>query len=151
MTKKMAERCVFWLCLGLVLICRGGLAVTSGGARANDSTLVDKVKSTWRAQDGETVEQIISNVSKVAHFVPRTWGIVQPHDGAEYVFFSWAKHPNDKSDEYAILWKLAADGAMKIGSPYARPMELGWRAFALSLIASEVADGQRGGEPSLFA
>ncbi|MGC0320988.1 hypothetical protein ABIG06_001617 [Bradyrhizobium sp. USDA 326] len=42
-----------------------------------------------------------------------------------------------------ITWKVRPDGAIKIASTYAKPMELSWRAFALSLIAGEVADGEK--------
>lgn len=43
-----------------------------------------------------------------------------------------------------ITWEVAADGTMKVEPPYAKPMELGWQAFALSLIASEVTDEVKG-------
>ncbi|WP_245334838.1 nodulate formation efficiency C protein [Bradyrhizobium mercantei] len=143
MTKKKTERRVLWFWLRLVLAYLGGLAVTSGSACADHITLIDNVKSTWRAQDGETVEQIIAKVSKVAHFVPRRWGVAQANDGSEYVFFSWVKRRDQKAAEYAITWKVASDGTLKVESPYAKPIELGWKAFALSLIATEVAEGER--------
>lgn len=109
-------------------------------ARANDQALIDKVKKTWRAQDGETVEEIIGKASKVAHFVPRGWEVGKVGN-TDAVIFSWAKHRADKpSDEYSISWTLGAEGAMALQEPYAKPMELGWRAFAISLIASEVND-----------
>ncbi len=115
----------------------------SNSVLAIDSPLVERVKSTWRAQDGETIEQIISNVSKVAHFVPRMWGVAEL-DGHEYVFVSWTRHRDNKSDEqYVITWKIALDGTIELASTYAKPMELGWRALALSLIASEITDGER--------
>ncbi|MFK4534946.1 hypothetical protein ABIA00_003129 [Bradyrhizobium ottawaense] len=107
-------------------------------------SLVDKVKSTWRAQDGETVEQITANVAKVAHFVPRTWGVARGIDQSEYVFLSWTWHRDHRSlEEYVIAWKVTPDGTIKIASTYAKPMELGWRAFALSLIAGEVSDDEK--------
>ncbi|MEY9278851.1 nodulate formation efficiency C protein [Bradyrhizobium yuanmingense] len=129
--------------LGLLLV---GLAeaVTSDSVRADDNPLVDKVKSTWRAHDGETVEQIISKVAKVVHFVPRTWGVSGGIDQSEYVFLSWTRHRDNRSlEEYVIAWKVTPDGTIKIASTYAKPMELGWRAFALSLIAGEVTDGEK--------
>lgn len=142
--KKMAVRRVFWLCLSLPLICLAELAATSNSVRANDSALVERVKETWRAQDGETIEQIISKVSKVAQFVPRTWGVAEGIDRSEYVFMSWTRHRDNTSDEqYVITWKIAPDGTIKLASTYAKPIELGWRALALSLIASEVTDGER--------
>ncbi|WP_245283280.1 nodulate formation efficiency C protein [Bradyrhizobium sp. WSM2793] len=141
--KRMSGRRALWFCLGGPLICLAALAAMSNSVRANDSPLVDIVKSTWRAQDGETIEQILSNVSKVAHFVPRTWGVAEL-DRNEYVFVSWTRHRDNKSDEqYVITWKIALDGTIELASTYAKPMELGWRALALSLIASEVADGER--------
>ena len=75
----MVGRRLLWFCLGLLLV---GLAeaVTSYSVRADDNPLVEKVQSTWRAQDGETVERIISKVAKVAHFVPRTWGVARGID-----------------------------------------------------------------------
>ncbi|BBC02239.1 MULTISPECIES: hypothetical protein [Bradyrhizobium] len=143
MKKKSGKR-VLWFCIARSLICLAGLAATSNNVRANDHTLVERVKSTWRAQDGETIEQIISKVSKVAHFVPRSWGVAEGIDRTEYVYFSWTRHPDNRSDEqYAITWKIATDGTIKLASTYAKPIELGWRALALSLIASEVTDGER--------
>nr|WP_249788062.1 nodulate formation efficiency C protein [Bradyrhizobium sp. NBAIM01] len=133
-----------WFCLGRSLICLAVLAATSNSVRANDSALIERVKSTWRAQDGETIEQILSNVSKVAQFVPGTWGVAQGVDRNEYVFVSWTRHRDSKSDEqYVITWKIALDGTVELTSTYAKPMELGWRALALSLIASEVSDGEK--------
>ncbi|MGY4310456.1 hypothetical protein ACVIJ6_007761 [Bradyrhizobium sp. USDA 4369] len=111
---------------------------------ADDKSLVDKVKSTWRSQTGETAEQIFAKTSKVAHFVPRGWEAGQKTDEGDAVFFSWAKHRADKSDdEYTIAWVVAPNGPMKIGPPYAKPIELGWQAFALSLVASEVTDDEK--------
>ncbi|MGY4319667.1 hypothetical protein ACVWW1_008994 [Bradyrhizobium sp. JR3.5] len=142
--KKIPGRGVLWFCLGRSLFCLAGLAATTNSVRANDSALVERVKSTWRAQDGETIEQIISNVSRVAQFVPRTWGVAQGIDRTEYVFFSWTRHQDNPSDEkYVITWKIALDGTIELASTYAKPIELGWRALALSLIASEVADGEK--------
>jgi hypothetical protein len=110
-------------------------------AHADDKALIAKVKTTWLAQDGETAEQIIDKASKVAHFVPRGWEVDEAGSGQEVVTFSWARHSNDKSgDEYTIFWEMAADGTMTLGPPYAKPMELGWQPFALSLIDSEVSD-----------
>ncbi|WGR98216.1 nodulate formation efficiency C protein [Bradyrhizobium sp. ISRA443] len=140
---KMTRRCMLWLCLDLLLICPGAVVVAISDVRAEDSILVDKVKSTWRSQDGDTIEQIISKVAKVAHFVPRRWGVAQSNDGSEYAFFSWSKHRDDKAAEYAIIWQAAPDGALKVVSPYAKPIELGWKAFALSLISSEIANGEK--------
>ncbi|WP_245315242.1 nodulate formation efficiency C protein [Bradyrhizobium yuanmingense] len=115
----------------------------SNTSSANDSPLVERLKSTWRAQDGETIEQLISNVSKVAQFVPQMWGVADLGEN-DFVFVSWTRHRNNKSDEqYAITWKIAPDGTIELASTYAKPMELGWRALALSLIAREVADGER--------
>ncbi|OPY98951.1 nodulate formation efficiency C protein [Bradyrhizobium sacchari] len=120
------------------------LVLSSVSVHADDNALINKVKSTWRAQDGETAEQIIAKVAKVAHFVPRGWEVGQKTDMSEPVFLSWAKHRGDKADdEYTITWEVAPDGTMKVESPYAKPMELGWQAFALSLIASEVDDGEK--------
>ncbi|WP_245471127.1 nodulate formation efficiency C protein [Bradyrhizobium genosp. SA-3] len=142
--KKMSGRRALWFCLGRFLICLAGLAATSNIVRANDSAPVERVKSTWRAQDGETIEQILSNVSKVAHFVPRMWGVAEGADQNEYVFVSWTRHRDNKSDEqYVIAWKIALDGTIELASTYAKPMELGWRALALSLIAREVEAGER--------
>lgn len=71
------------------------LLLSSASAHADDDTLINKVKSTWRAQDGETAEQIFAKVSKVAHFVPRGWDVGQKAHTGEPVFFSWAKHGAD--------------------------------------------------------
>ena len=131
-----------WLLVKLIVNVMGlSLAVAAGTACADDKATIAKVKSTWRAQDGETAEQIIAKVSKVAHFIPRGWEVAKSDTGREVVTFSWAKHSSDKTgDEYTITWEVASDGTIILGPPYAKPMELGWRAFALSLIASEVSE-----------
>ncbi len=121
------------------------MALANPIAHADDKALIAKVKTTWRAPDGETAEQIIAKASKVAHFVPRGWEVGQTSDAGEPVFFSWARHSTDKADdEYTITWEVAPDGAMTLGPPYAKTMELGWQPFALSLIASEVDDEEKG-------
>jgi hypothetical protein len=117
------------------------LALATAAANAEEQTAIAKVKSTWRAQDGETAEQIFAKASKVAHFIQRGWEVDKTGSGQEVVTFSWARHSNDKSgDEYTIFWETAADGTMTLGPPYAKPMELGSQPFALSLIDSEVTD-----------
>jgi len=106
------------------------LALSSVIAHADDSTLINKVKTNWRAQDGETAEQIFAMVASVAQFLPRGWEVGQKNDTGQPVFFSWAKHRGDKADdEYTITWEVAPDGTMKLDTPYAKPMELGWRAL----------------------
>lgn len=111
---------------------------------ADDKALIEKVKTTWRAQDGETADQIIAKASKVAHFVPRDWEVDKSGSGQEVVTFSWARHSNDKAgDEYTIFWEMATDGTITLDPPYAKPMELGWQPFALSLIDSEVTDEEK--------
>lgn len=121
------------------------LIAASCPALAAEADNIVKVKQAWRAESGETAEQIFAKVSKVAHFVPRGWEVGQKTDVGKPVIFSWAKHRADKpDDEYTIYWELGSDGAIKMGPPYAKPMELGWQAFALSLIASEVTDEEKG-------
>ncbi|MEY9181235.1 hypothetical protein ABIG06_001618 [Bradyrhizobium sp. USDA 326] len=83
---RMVGRRALWFCFGLLLICLAE-AATSNSVRADDNPLIDKVKSMWRAQDGEPVERIISRVAKVAHFVPRTWGVVGAIDQLSMSFF----------------------------------------------------------------
>ncbi|WP_456813742.1 nodulate formation efficiency C protein [Bradyrhizobium sp. USDA 4529] len=149
----MIDRRVLWFCLGLGLcvglgvwfILPGGLAGKSDGVRTSDNPLIDKVKSTWRAQDGERAEQIFSKVSKVAHFIPLGWEVGQKSHSGERVIFSWAKHrAHQAKEEYTVTWEVAPDGATKIVASYAKPMELGWQAFALSLIADEVTNDESG-------
>ncbi len=120
------------------------LGLATATANADDNALIANVKATWRAQDGETADQIIAKASKVAHFVPRDWEVDKTGSGQEIVTFSWAKHANDKAgDEYTIFWEAGADGTMTLGPPYAKPMELGWQPFALSLIDGEVTDEEK--------
>ncbi|MEY9438586.1 hypothetical protein [Bradyrhizobium elkanii] len=45
MKKKSGKR-VLWFCIARSLICLAGLAATSNNVRANDHTLVERVKST---------------------------------------------------------------------------------------------------------
>ncbi|WP_439371757.1 nodulate formation efficiency C protein [Bradyrhizobium sp. DASA03120] len=149
----MVDRRVLWFglglggCVGLTLwlVLSGGLAGKGDGARADDNPLIDKVRSTWRAQDGETAEEIFAKVATVAHFIPRGWEVGRKTDTGEPVVFSWAKHRSGKTkDEYTVAWEVAPDGTMKLLAPHAKPMELGWQAFALSLVADEVANDERG-------
>lgn len=110
-----------------------------------EKALIAKVKATWRAQTGETAEQITAKVAKVAHFVPRQWDVAYGGDGSKSVVLSWARHHTDKEgEEYSIYWEVKADGSLSVGSPYAKSMELGWQAFALSLIQSEIDDEDKG-------
>jgi hypothetical protein len=119
-------------------------AITSvifGRACAEDDALIKRVNTTWRAQDGSTIDEILSHVAEVAHFVPRGWETARG-DASEAASFSWARSQSDAlDDEYTITWDLSADGVMSVGPAYAKIMELGWRPLALSLIAKEVADG----------
>jgi hypothetical protein len=109
-----------------------------------EEALISKVKSTWRAQDGESAEEIIAKASKVARFIPRGWEVGQKTEAGTPVIFSWARHRRDKTDdEYTIIWEVGDNGSMTLSLPYAKTMELGWQAFALSLIASEVDDGEK--------
>lgn len=119
--------------------------LSSVSVHADDNALINKVKSTWRAQNGDTAEQIVAKASNVAHFVPRGWEVGQKTDTGEPVLFSWVKRRGDKAgDEHTITWEVAANGAITVEPAYAKPMELGWQAFALSLIASEVTDEEKG-------
>lgn len=107
--------------------------------------LIAKVKATWRAQTGETAGQITAKIAKVAHFDPRGWDVAQGGDGSKSVVLSWARHRTDKQgEEYTISWDINSDGTLALGPPYAKPMELGWQAFALSLIQSEIDDDDKG-------
>ncbi|MCK1541844.1 nodulate formation efficiency C protein [Bradyrhizobium sp. 179] len=129
----------------LILTGMGVLVLSCVDVHADDRALIETVKNKWRAQDGETAEQIIVKASKVAHFVPRGWEAGQKTNVGESVILSWARDRTDKpDDEYTILWELHSDGAITVGSPYAKTMVLGWQAFALSLIASEATDEEKG-------
>jgi hypothetical protein len=104
--------------------------------------LVARIKTTWRAQDGETADEITAKAAQVAYFFPRTWDVVQTADGGgKSVVLSWARQSKDKEgDEFEISWDINPDGSLTLGPSYAKTMELGWQAFALSLIQSEVTD-----------
>lgn len=142
---RQADGVAEWLQVRQLILTGVVLMLSGVSVHADDNALINKVKSTWRAQSGETVEQIFAKVSKVAHFVPRAWEVGQKADLGDPVFFSWAKHRSDKpDDEYTITWEVASDGTMKLEPPYAKPMELGWQAFALSLMADEVTSDEKG-------
>jgi hypothetical protein len=112
-----------------------------GRASAEEDVLIKRVKTTWRAQDGATIDDILSHVAKVAHFVPRGWEVGQKNDSEDPGFLSWSRSQSDEpDDEYTITWDISAGGVISLGPAYAKTMELGWRPFALSLIAREVAD-----------
>ncbi|MGJ5195205.1 nodulate formation efficiency C protein [Bradyrhizobium sp. HKCCYLRH1030] len=117
------------------------IGIASAARAEDDSKLIQKVKTKWRAQSGEAAEEIIAKVSKVAHFVPRGWEVARSDDRDESVVFSWARRKTDKADdEFTFAWDVAKDGKLTLGPPYAKPLELGWQAFALSLIGTEVSE-----------
>ncbi|MCP3475474.1 nodulate formation efficiency C protein [Bradyrhizobium sp. CCGUVB1N3] len=142
----------FWSCLSLGLwftvdlrILPGGLAGQGDDVRAEDNALIDQVRSIWRAQDGETAEQIFAKVAKVAHFVPKGWERGRKTDAGEPVVLSWARHRTDKAeDDSTVTWEVGRDGTVTLVTPSAKPMELGWRAFALSLLADEATSNETG-------
>lgn len=114
--------------------------ISASFAWADDKSIIDKVKGARPGHGDDTIEQIINKASKIAHFIPRSWEVGQKTEGGDPVFLSWAKHRADKSDdEYSILWSVAADGSVTSISSYARLIELGWQAFALSLISDEAS------------
>jgi hypothetical protein len=116
-------------------------SVIFGGARAEEDRLIKRVKTTWRAQNGATIDDILTHVARVAHFIPRGWSRGQENGSPDVVFFSWTRSQGDKPhDEYRISWDMSASGATSLGPAYAKTMYLGWQPFALSLIAREVAD-----------
>ncbi|AMA56260.1 hypothetical protein BCCGELA001_08330 [Bradyrhizobium sp. CCGE-LA001] len=134
---------VLALCLGLGvwLVLPGGRARKEDGKdhglRADDA-LVDKVKSTWRAQEGEMAEQIFAKASMVAHFVRRGWELGPKNDNGELVVFSWTKRRSDEGKEgYKVTSEAAPEGTVKLVATYAKTMELGWPPFAFSLVADE--------------
>lgn len=66
---------------------------------------------------------------------------------AKDVSVTWIKHPKDKDDsQFSIAWSIGSDGAITLETPYAKVMELGWQAFAISTISDEMSDG--GGRPN---
>jgi hypothetical protein len=133
----------------MLIIAGLAAALSAGFAHADDEALIAKVKTTWRAQDGETVEQILNKVAQVAHFIPRKWEVGQKNDAGEPVFLSWARHRTDKEDnERSITWHVAPDGS--VTAPNDREMELGWQAYALSLIQSEIDDEEQGANRSFL-
>jgi hypothetical protein len=67
--------------------------------------------------------------------------VAESEGGDKAVVFSWARHRSDKEgDEYTITWAISSGGSLVLGPNYARSMELGWQAFALSLIQTEIDD-----------
>ncbi|WP_083513857.1 hypothetical protein [Bradyrhizobium manausense] len=146
----MTERRMLWfgvglvLCFGLWLALAGRLAGSNDGARAADSATIDKVKSTWRAQDADTAEQIFAKVSTVAHFVPRELELDRKTDTGEPVAVLWAKRGVKIEKDYTFALEWAPDGTGRLVTPCAKPIEPGWRSFAHSLIADELANNERG-------
>ncbi|WP_141343245.1 hypothetical protein [Bradyrhizobium sp. USDA 3458] len=84
-----------------------------------------EVRSIWRPQS-ETVEQIISKVSKVAHLLPEPGDRWSSRKKANMSAFRGPGAPDNQSyEEYVITWKFSPDGTPKIASTSAKPMELG--------------------------
>jgi hypothetical protein len=111
---------------------------------ADEIELLNKFKSSWRAMNGEGVDEILQKASKFAQFVPRSWSINKSGDGAKSITLSWALRTNDKSgDEYTISWSARPDGTFELDANYAKSLELGSQAFALSLIENEVTSGEK--------
>ncbi|WFU40138.1 hypothetical protein QA640_38990 [Bradyrhizobium sp. CB82] len=144
----MTERRMLWfgvglvLCFGLWLALAGRLA-GNDGVRVADSATIDKVKATWRAH-ADTAEQIFAKVSTAAHFVPRELELDRKTDTGEPVAVSWAKRSDKIEKDYTVALEGAPDGTVRFVTPYAKPIEPGWRSFAHSLIADEIANNERG-------
>ncbi|WP_244547416.1 hypothetical protein [Bradyrhizobium sp. Gha] len=140
--KRMFARPLLWICLGAFLICLACPAAMSSRIRSIDSPLIERFKvnlagARWR--DGRTNHL---QCLKGGTVCPSNVGVAELGED-DFVFISWTRHQNNKSDEhYVVAWKVGLDGAIELASTYAKPMELGWHALALSLIASEVADGE---------
>ena len=127
------------------MVARAAESVPPSLTADEEKELIMKVKAGWHARTGETAEQVIAATAKVAHFTPRDWYGWVSRDGTERgVGLSWVKHKTDKDDDaYNIQWTVKRDGSTEVGPPYAKPMELGSAAFAISLIQDEVNDKER--------
>lgn len=104
------------------------------------------MKTTWRAKDGETAEEILAKVAKVARFIPRGgWTAYRSPDGTKGVAAGFVRRRTDKDDEtFSIYWAINADGSISSGPMGFKAVDLGWQAFALLLIQDEVDDELKG-------
>jgi hypothetical protein len=125
----------------LAVVCLA-LGTPSALAELADADLIAKFKATWRAQDGASPDEIISQTERVARFVPRGWK-VQRRGGDPLIEFSWAKRARDEpGQEYTIDWVAKIDGTFESTQSF-KVVDLGWQALALSLIGDDVANRVR--------
>jgi hypothetical protein len=124
------------------------LAIMLGGscafAEVSDADLMAKFKATWRAQDGSSADEIVSNVERVARFIPRGWKVVRNKAGNRLIELSWAmRRQDDPGKEYTIDWVARNDGASFESRSHGKVVDLGWQALALSLIGDDIVNGER--------
>ena len=109
-----------------------------------ENDLIAKFKKTWRAQDGESADEIVEKVRKVAQFFPREWSVAYTSAGQRSIVLSWSHHStDDEGDGYSIGWDVNPDGSFVLEGGVDKTMELGWKPFALSLIDGEVVEGRK--------
>ena len=139
----------------MLLGCSIGLVTTSLAQQVNnielptgpdDKAVLAKFKSSWRALSGESVDDIIRRASEVAQFVPRSWTVDMVKNKGGSITLAWALRFSDKpGDEYTISWAILPDGTFQLPADYyAKSFELGWQAFAVSLIENEITSGEKG-------
>jgi hypothetical protein len=109
---------------------------------------ISAVRTRWRAESGESVDEIISKVGKVAHFIVRGgWGASRDSDEEVSVGFGFVRSKATPDDEaLSIYWLIAPDGTAKVGGRGFHSIELGSKALALDLIQSEVDDEVKGAD-----
>lgn len=107
-------------------------------AEQRDTILL--VRSKWRSENGETIDQILGNAAKVAHFYRRgDWEAYRDFDGRPGAGVAFVTNRAAKNDEaITIYWRVEADGSITTASLGFKAIDLGSKAFALELIQNEI-------------
>ena len=130
---------IFSMLTGGPLMAAGGAPAVSVGA--DDRALIEQFRSTWRANDGRTIDQILQLVSKVAHFVPRPFSVAKAKGGKRVITMTWFHDTNNEPGTGVVMsWEIKGDGSYELLTADAKAIDLGWQAFALSLVGDEVAE-----------
>ncbi len=113
---------------------------------AEERDTIALVRGKWRSEHGETLDQILGNAAKVAHFYHRgPWGAYRDFDGRPAAGITFVTSKAAKDDEaITIYWRVEDDGSITTASRGFKAIDLGSKAFALALIQNEIISEVKG-------